>query len=181
VNSPETPTPESQPEPPNIDELYRSVITLAYYRAMRIHGDHHHAEDAAQESMLALLRAARTGREIQYPLAYANKVAQDKAIDELKFRSRVSTNSEMVDHALEAHKNNGLHDMIDTVEAVAQAIESLRSPHANDNHLAVIRMTVEGKSDDEISQALGITAGSVRAHLSRARAKLRARREEFGL
>jgi len=168
-------------EQPYSDELCQAVALHGYQRAMRIHGDHHHAEDVGQESVLALLYAAQKGRAIYEPLAYADKVAQGKALLELKFRRRVYTDSEIVDHELTARTERDPSELIDTVVAVVQAIESLRGPHVTENHMVIIEMTAGGMFNDEVSQALGLTVGSVKAHLSRARAKLRERREKYGL
>jgi len=170
---------------PYSNQTYRDALRFGHMAGMRIHGDYHLAEDAAQKGVLALWEAAQKaikgGKPVEHPMGLASTAARFAAIDELKRRKRMYVDSEMVDALGKNGSSPDAYETFDTCEAVMQAVASLSAQRTNDTRDKIFQLTAAEFTPPEISDLLGVTLGSVHAVLKRGKLKLRERREEFGL
>ncbi len=134
------------------DEVYPVAVRVVH----RATGDRWLAEDLASEACArALARWSRLREETRR--AWTLRVASNLAIDHLRRRERVSIRHERADdHATR----------VDLMAAVA------RLPRRQREVIALRFLT--DMSEAQVASALGIAAGSVKAHTSRGLASLRA-------
>ena len=132
-------------------------------RARRLTGDTDVAQDLAQDAVLKLIQAERTGAKIEDPEAYAMTTLRHLVAS--RWRSRVTSAP--------------LEDTDATTAPVAQVRLSLeRTRDAIDrlpDEQAILMRCVAGgeTSPAELAQRMGLPKGTVMSRLSRARARLR--------
>ncbi|MEY4915560.1 MAG: sigma-70 family RNA polymerase sigma factor [Armatimonadaceae bacterium] len=171
------------------ERLMRRHQRQAYHVAYRLTGNHADAEDLAQEAFVRAFRFFDTYRRDLPFEKWLFRIISNLFVDDIRRRSRIKTKS--LDETM----------MIDGEAAPAMEIaDSTLSPerlifheelddkiHFALNQLpvefrqTVILADIEGKSYEEISEALDCNIGTVRSRLHRGRKLMRKHLEGFSL
>lgn len=142
----------------------KTYMPLCMY-ALRILGDSWAAEDAVQQSMIAIWERLRDGAVPDNVRAYLYRTVRNEA---LRLLPDVTTNAEWSDHAaLEV-----TDEVVDTSErdaALWTAIDSLPQ-RCREVFLAAKR---DGLSHSEIAGSMGISVKTVEAQMTKALSRLR--------
>ncbi|MEA3459969.1 MAG: sigma-70 family RNA polymerase sigma factor [Chloroflexota bacterium] len=149
------------------------VITyqdMAYNLAYRILGDPDAAADATQDAFISAFRAVRKFRGGSFK-AWLLRIVTNACYDQLRRKKRHPTVSLESFYAIPGHEedpeNYALRQELSRV--IQAGIQTL--PY--DQRIALVLSDVQGLSYKEIAQVVGISLGTVKSRLSRARAKLR--------
>jgi RNA polymerase sigma factor (sigma-70 family) len=139
---------------------------------VQVGGDHHLAEDLVSEAVLALLRAAASGAELQCPGAWLRSVANHKVQDHFRAAARVQ-------HLMEQVKRSESTTEINDPPAQQQQIERrMQIREVMDELPELHRMVLEWKYLDklavrEIAARLDLTEKAAESILFRARREFR--------
>ena len=154
-----------------------------YGLCLRMMGNTHDGEDAAQEAMLRIWQKLGQCRDEAALSTWIYRVTASACTDALRKRSRQAAPS------LEGLREEGFDaaDPALTPEDVAQESERRR---AMDEAIAAVPpemrsvfllRDVHGLSVEQTARALGVSQGTVKSRLSRAREKIARRLRESGL
>lgn len=137
--------------------------------ALRMLGDEHRAQDAAQEAFLRVLQSAPRYRPIATFRTYLYRILTRLCIDQ--YRRRRPHSSAELDTA-EGGTDAPPDELVrrERVEHVRQAVERL----PDRQRIALVLQHYEGMSYQEIAEVMKCTTSSVEALLVRARRKLKA-------
>jgi RNA polymerase sigma factor (sigma-70 family) len=126
------------------------------------------ADDAVQQGLLQAWLALQRGTEVRDARAWLYRVVHNAAVDALR--------SSGYDHEQLSHSLQGAtapHSDLERRIAVRQALAGLAAlPELQ--RAALLRTAIEGHSHEQVAAALGLSDGSVRGLVYRARATLRA-------
>jgi RNA polymerase sigma factor (sigma-70 family) len=150
--------------------LYREYGRLVYAVAHRVLGQHDLAEEATQQTFVNAWRAADRIDVDRDPAAWLATIAKRAAIDiyrrEARRRTRALDDVPADDRAVVALPPD--MDTLDAVWRVRRAIDALPPDEAD-----IVRMQhLEGMTQNEISEKLGIALGTVKSRSHRAHQKL---------
>jgi len=175
-------SPEQLAAAPQLDaEAYQEILTAGFRSAMRVHGDYHSAQDAAQEGALATWQAGQK-ETIESAAAYGAVVARRRALDQKRHMSRTFVDSEAAENIFEQRAQPDDFGLMDTYEAIQQILAVVDNDSgATKMRSAVLRLAAIEFSTVEIAETLGITASNAKSLLHRGRKALKKRGEEFGL
>ena len=140
-----------------VGELYRYLLALVR--------DDNLALDCVQDAFLRAHQSIRAGRPVNRQWLF--KVARNRAVDEIRRRSRIRTDEEALERL-------GASDKTDQSLVVRQALGRLDPLDAQ----VLILFAVEGYRTDEIGERLGVSGAAVRQRLYRARERFRKVYEE---
>ncbi len=156
------------------NEFNTKVVPLSeklYRYAYRFLEDSDQSQDAVQDVFIKLWNQKDRLAEIENIEAFAVRTTRNHCLDVIKSRRTVSLDvndyykdriSDDSDPEKELYKS-------DSMKKLAEIVEDLTEPHRT-----VIRMRdVDGYSNEEVGEVLGLSAGNVRVVLSRARKKVR--------
>ncbi len=153
--------------------LYREYGRLVYAVAHRVLGRHELAEEATQQTFVNAWRAADRIDVDRDPASWLATIAKRAAIDIYRREARRPTRA-LDDVPTDDRAVVTLPPDVDTLDAVWQvrrAIDALPPDEAT-----IVRMQhLEGMSQSEISDHLGIALGTVKSRSHRAHQKLAAR------
>lgn len=133
----------------------------------RLCGDAAVAEELAQEAGIRLLAEARAG-SVREPRAFLFHVAANLARDQLRRRVVAETYADDFDASENAPAADHVASVRQEISSVARAMEAL--PKRPREVLLLAR--VEGYSQKEIAERLGLSPKTVENHLTRALAQL---------
>lgn len=155
-------------------EFNTRVVPLSkklYRYAYRFLEDPEQSQDAVQDVFIKLWNQRERMAEIENLEAFAVRITRNHCLDVIKSRRTVSMDvndyfkdriSDESDPEKELYKS-------DSMVRLRKIVEDLTEPHRS-----VIRMRdMEGYSNEEIGEVLGLSEGNVRVVLSRARKKVR--------
>jgi RNA polymerase sigma factor (sigma-70 family) len=126
------------------------------------------ADDALQQGLLQAWLALQRGTEVRDARAWLYRVVHNAAVDAL--RSSAYDHEQLNDSLQGA---TAPHSDLERRIAVRQALAGLAAlPELQ--RAALLRTAIEGHSHEEVAAALGLSDGSVRGLIYRARATLRA-------
>lgn len=129
--------------------------------ALLLGGDHHAAEDMAQEAFARAWRGLPTGLEPGQQRAWLHRTSRNLAVDELRRRRRrLMAPIEQLDH---------LHASVEEAGAPDAAREALARLSAHERFVLLLRFEA-GFTHAEIAQLLDSTEEAARKRVSRARA-----------
>ncbi len=158
---------------PHLKQLYR----LAY----RFTGQRDDAEDLVQDLLLKLYPRLDEIQSIDKPGPWLARVLYRQYIDRLRHRQRsplVSMEDEEAVYETHADQQPQPAQVAENLIHNRMLLQALTHLNA-DQRLAVILHDVEGYSLQEMEQIIGVSQGTLKSRLSRARAKLRERLENM--
>ena len=139
--------------------------------AYRFLEDRDEAQDAVQEVFVKLWRMRDKMNEVKNIEAFAVRITRNYCLDKIKTKHTVSldVNDYFKDRISDASDPQEVLEKSDTMKELGRMMRELPEPQRS-----VIRMRdVEGYSNEEVGEILGLTPGNVRVVLSRARKKIR--------
>lgn len=160
------------------DALWEEVRRTAYETLRRRGWTHEEADDAAQDTALALQRELEKGTEIEDPAAWAARVAFRRAIDR-KRRARLAGEDDVDrDETVGRFLSHGMPTSLQGIqrEQAARFAEAL-----DERELEMAWLTAEGLKQAEIAEIVGISEEGVKKALQRMRKRLRDRADELGI
>ncbi len=155
-------------------EFNTSVVPMnpkLFRYAYRFLEDRDEAQDAVQEVFVKLWRMRDKMTEIKNIEAFAVRITRNYCLDVIKSRRTVSldVNDYFKDRIADTGDPHEQLVQSDTMKELGRIMQELPEPQRS-----VIRMRdVEGYSNEEVGEVLGLTTGNVRVVLSRARKKIR--------
>ncbi|MDI7274858.1 MAG: sigma-70 family RNA polymerase sigma factor [Anaerolineae bacterium] len=157
--------------------LIHTYQDMAYNVAYRVLGQPDAAADATQDAFLAAYRALPAFRGGCFKV-WLLRIVTNSCYDQLRLRKRRPQTSldDMVEDpdyaAALADRGEGPEEVI-LREELAQALQAGIAKLPADQRVVLVLSDVQGLSYDEIAEATGVTLGTVKSRLSRARARLR--------
>lgn len=161
-------------------EFNKNVVPMnpkLFRYAYRFLENRDEAQDAVQEVFVKLWRMRDSMEGIKNIEAFAIRVTRNYCLDRIKTRHTVSldVNDYFKDRLSESRDPHEELETSDTMKELGRMMHDLPEPQRS-----VIRMRdVEGYSNEEVGEILGLTDGNVRVLLSRARKKIRESFIEF--
>ena len=150
------------------DEFVRAEMGGLSRFAGALTGDRYLAEDILSDALVKVARRWRRIGSVDDPAAYVRRVLVTTYLDDRRKAQRRRTDPsgdiEVLDHPAP--------DVADAVVDRAEVARLLAALPAQQKAAVVLRYLLD-ESDEQIADALGCTTGTVRSHLSRARATLR--------
>lgn len=160
------------------NELVLRLQTQVYNVAYRIMGDEDSAADATQEAFIAAYRAIGSYRGGSFR-AWLMRIVTNACYDELRRRKRRPVSSLEALSVVDAAPGETLVNGAEDPEAYAQRQDLNRSIQTGlqtlppEQRLALVLSDVQGYNYEEIAGITGVSLGTVKSRLSRARAKMR--------
>ena len=152
--------------------LVERYLDMVYATARRILGNAHDAEDVAQDCFIALLK----GRvAVQHPLGpWLHCVARNCALDKIKGESRRRDRERMFHEASALSGETAIDDILEHVDAAIDALPA-------DQRAAIIGRFLEGKTNQALGDALGVSESTIRHRIGKGVEGIRARLKERGV
>ena len=169
---------DTQDEKEKFTEVYEQYQHFCWYVANQMLGDEHLAEDAVQETFLALTRhldkieAVESSRTRKFLMT----IVKSKAIDILRKR-KPEQSMEESEYELPDPKQDASADGREIMGQLNAFLETL----PKDSRLIFLRRYLYGDSIDEIAQRYAIGESKVKMQLHRTREKLRRFLEQEGI
>ena len=174
--------PERKPNAPaEIDSLLLEHQRLVYRIAFSLLRNHHDAEDAAQEALLRVWRAAGRLSEVRDTTAWVARIAWNAATDRLRRRREITgVDPEAIAAVIAQRRGRGesVEDLAAASE-MRQLLEPLIASLPGKLRDAIVLSTVEELSIEEIAGVLEINPAAVRMRLFLARRLLRSKLEKL--
>jgi RNA polymerase sigma factor (sigma-70 family) len=154
--------------------LYQSMV---YNVAYRILSDPDAASDATQDAFLSAFKAMGKFRGGSFK-AWLLRIVTNACYDQLRVKQRRPTSS-LDDLPVESDHSPYLHDPAEKPDEFVERqelnhmIQVAISTLPVEQRVVVVLSDVQGLSYQEITQATGLSLGTVKSRLSRGRAKLR--------
>jgi RNA polymerase sigma-70 factor (ECF subfamily) len=149
-----------------IRELYRRYAPRVYAVVRRLAADDSLAEDWAQEAWIRAIRALPSFRGEARFSTWLHRIAVNSALHGRRWRERRAKNEIPLPVALEVRERN---DQPVLRIALQRALDSL----PDGMRQVIVLHDVEGYTHEEIAETLGITAGTSKSQLFKARARMR--------
>lgn len=155
--------------------LYQNQV---YNLAYRIMGEGDSASDATQEAFISAYRAIGGYRGGSFR-AWLMRIVTNACYDELRRRKRRPTSSLDALYVTEAAPGQVLAQHSEEPEAYVQRQELSRVLHdglqtlPQEQRAALVLSDVQGYNYQEIAEIAGVSLGTIKSRLSRARAKMR--------
>jgi RNA polymerase sigma factor (sigma-70 family) len=131
------------------------------------------AEDAVQQALINAHDALKRTDEVRHLRSWMYRIAHNAALNVLRaVRDDVSLDGAGAAALAEA-ESVGPAEALERSERLRATVEALRGLPERQRAALVLR-ELEGRSHEEIAETLGVTKGSARQHLMRARTAMRA-------
>jgi RNA polymerase sigma-70 factor (ECF subfamily) len=149
-------------------ELVDRHGSLAYRVALRLLGNHHDAEDVAQEALVvAWQQLPRFKGESSYP-TWLYQIVTRRALNRMS-RAPAADSLDLLSHAVDSGKEPALDVERDlTADAVTAAVAALPPPQ----RVVIVLHHIEGLANEDVARITGSTVAAVRSHLFRGRRTL---------
>jgi RNA polymerase sigma-70 factor (ECF subfamily) len=145
--------------------LYRQCVGRVYAVCIRISADRSHAEELTQETFIRAWEMLKTFRGESAFSTWVHRIAVNTALAALRSRTRRSMREEPSDEPEQYHDRAIAQDSAHLGFDIEKAIAAL-PPQAR----AVFTLhDIEGYKHAEIAEQLGVTVGTCKAQLHRAR------------
>jgi RNA polymerase sigma-70 factor (ECF subfamily) len=141
---------------------------LAYRVALRLLGNHHDAEDVAQEALVAAWQQLPGFRGNSAYTTWLYQIVTRRALNRLTRTRAHDSLDQLGEVASTAEEPSRRAERNLTVDAVAAAVAALPPPQ----RVAIVLHHFEGLPNEEIARITGSTAPAVRSHLFRGRRTL---------
>jgi RNA polymerase sigma-70 factor (ECF subfamily) len=149
-----------------IRELYRRYAPRVFAVVRRLAGDDALAEDWAQEAWIRAIRALPTFRGDARFSTWLHRIAVNSALHGRRWRERRTRNEVALPVALQ------LRDRADE-SALRIALQRALDALPEGMRQILVLHDVEGYTHEEIGETLGVTAGTSKSQLFKARARMR--------
>ncbi|MEJ2560472.1 MAG: sigma-70 family RNA polymerase sigma factor [Anaerolineae bacterium] len=162
---------------PAFNRLVMAYQGMAYNVAYRIVGDADAAADACQEAFISAFKAIKKFRGGSFK-SWILRIVTNACYDHLRYRGRrpadsleeVAENPQYSPKLVSNHEHPEEYALRQELNEVIQSgIETLPA----DQRVVLVLSDVQGFSYQEIADITGVSLGTVKSRLSRARAKLR--------
>lgn len=141
---------------------------LAYRVALRLLGNHHDAEDVAQEALITAWQRLPGFKARSSFSTWLYRIVTHRALNRIT-RTRATESIDLLRDISDAGDDPGQQIERDlTVDAVTDAVTALPPPQ----RIAIVLRHFEGLSNAEIARITGSTIPAVRSHLFRGRRTL---------
>ncbi len=148
---------------------------LAYRVALRLLGNHHDAEDVAQEALVTAWQQLPRFKGTSSFTTWLYQIVTRSALNRIT-RTRVIQSLDLLGDVSDADDEPGQRLERDlTVDAVSDAVTALPPPQ----RIAIVLHHFEGLSNAEIARITGSSIPAVRSHLFRGRRTLGQTLEEW--
>ena len=153
------------------DEFVRAEMSTLARFSGALTGDRYLAEDVLSDALVKVARRWRRISALDDPAAYVRRVLVTTYLDDRRKaqRRRTAPTDEI---AILERSADAVRDTADVVADRAEVARLLAALPPQQKAAVVLRYLMD-ESDEQIADALGCSAGTVRSHLSRARATLR--------
>lgn len=162
------------------EALVRIYQNRIYALALRMTGNREDAFDVAQEAILKIYRGLSSFREKSSFATWVYSVTRNAALDFLRKQRPVVSLEELRGQGIElGGRGDGPDGRVlegEKVRAVAAAINAL----SEQQKTVLVLRDIEGYSYEEIAIIIGVSLGTVKSRLSRAREQVRKKYSEFG-
>jgi len=161
----------------SFNQLVLSYQSMVYNLAYRILGDQDAAADATQDSFISAFKGIGKFRGGSFK-SWLMRIVTNACYDQLRVKQRRPTES-LDDMAVEPEYDANLADHAEGPEAyvlrqeLGAVIQHGLSVLPSDQKVVLVLSDIEGMSYQEIAHVVGISLGTVKSRLSRARAKMR--------
>jgi RNA polymerase sigma-70 factor, ECF subfamily len=153
-------------DPAAMRELYERYAQRVFVVIRSLAGDDALAEDWAQEAWVRVFRALPGFRADAQFSTWLHRVAVNSALQGRRWRQRRTRGDVQLNEALTSHARADVSALrIDLQRALDRLPAGMRQ--------VLVLHSVDGFTHDEIGAALGISAGTSKSQLFRARARLR--------
>ena len=163
------------------DELVRTYSASIFHVAFRMLGDTAEASDAVQETFLKVFRNIGGFRGDASLKTWIFKIAFSEILNRLRWwKRRYRSSTVSLDDDANGHDNGHYvtdlkptpEEMLESKEREDSIQQALRKLSGDHRSIVVLR-DIEGFSYTEIADVLGISIGTVKSRLARARADLK--------
>jgi RNA polymerase sigma-70 factor (ECF subfamily) len=160
------------------NELILHYQNQVYNLAFRIMGDGDSAADATQEALISAYRALNNFRGGSFR-AWLMRIVTNACYDELRRRKRRPASSLDALYVTDAAPGEVLVNGGESPEAYAQrqdlnrTLEAALQTLTPDQRVVIVLSDVQGYNYQEIAEITGVSLGTVKSRLSRARSKMR--------
>ncbi len=163
---------------PLLDALYRTARTLT--------GDEHDASDLVQATCLKVLEQFGTFELGSNCKAWMMRIMRNTWIDQIRHRKVVGREIPIDEELLAAApsadgigQGQGLHQILERFSDahIIRTLMELSEPQ----RMALFLSDVEGLSQEDVAEVLDVAVGTVKSRVSRARALLRDKLEDYAL
>jgi RNA polymerase sigma-70 factor (ECF subfamily) len=151
------------------EEMYQRYYPRIYQRVYRLIGHHQQAEDVTHEAFLKALRALPTLTRRDNLSGWLYTIATNTAYDVLRRRRCLSWHSLETSLLPLPDSTSDPYACYPTQEAVRHTLSRLPTGYQR----ALVLRVIEGYSIQEIAALFGLTPGSAKNYLSRARRAFR--------
>jgi len=153
------------------EELVNRHRMAVYRLARSITGNHHDADDAAQETFLRVYRALGSYDPARPFKPWLKRIAYNTSLNTLrasKSRSRGFIDGDFPEVADKSPRQPERMEAKQSIAGVDQAVQGLPS----ELRATLLLRAVEGMSYKDIASAMGVKIGTVMSRLSRARERV---------
>lgn len=154
--------------------LYDTHVERIYRLTFRLSGREHLARELTQDTFVRAFAGLDGFRGESAFGTWLHTIAVSLSLNELKRRKRDHARLAPIEHAAAVSHSAPMSDPV-LRERLAQAVAEL----PEGCRTVFLMHDAEGYTHEEIAAALGVTAGTSKAQLSRGRAKLRVALAEF--
>jgi len=162
----------------NYDAFNRLVAeyqTAVYSVVLRMVRNRAVAEDITQDTFISAFRKISSYRGGIFR-AWLFRIAKNASLDYLRKMARRPESSldEDIVYFSETVKDDSADPLADVLNAeLARLIEQCLGGLSDDHRLAMVMIDVEGYQYDEVADSIGVSIGTVKSRLNRARARMR--------
>lgn len=149
------------------DFLHAEMPGLARF-AGALAGDHHLGEDVLSDALLIVSTRWRRISAMAHPLSYVRRVIVRVFLSERR-RTRRRRTETTADLQVLDRPGDDPHEAVEGRDAIERLLAGLTPKQ----RAAVVLRYVFDQTDEDIADVLSCSAGTVRSHLSHARATLR--------
>lgn len=150
------------------DEFVRAELGALTRFAGALTGDRYLAEDMLSDALLKVATRWRRISKADDPAAYVRRVVVNTYISDLRKAKRRKTMVTSDDWVLDSPSPDMATEVV-----TRQEVAGLLAQLPPQQKAAVVLRYMLDQTDDQIADALNCSTGTVRSHLSRARAALR--------
>ena len=151
---------------------YQSAVFAVVLRTVRNRAT---AEDITQDTFISAFRKISTYRGGIFR-AWLFRIAKNASLDHLRRMARrpeISIDEDIV-YFSETIKDDSADPLADALNAeLARLIEHCLGGLSDDHRFAMVMVDVEGHQYDEAAESIGVSIGTVKSRLNRARARMR--------